>query len=648
MHIEMTLRKDIKDIAESGFFDQEWYKTQYSYLIKDNVNLIEHYLKIGANLGLNPSPLFDTNAYLKLYKDVEKAQMNPLLHYVKSGRNEGRSPKGIESNNSLSGGSRRLSRFGGTEYGNIDYQIFYDEKVIKKDYSKIKLCIHLHLFHQEMAEEFIKYLNFIPHHFTLLISICSPSSVNLATYFKSRISNVTQCLVKEVENRGRDVAPWIIDFRGEILNHDLFLHVHSKRSDYKASYNGWRRFLIHNSFGSQNIATSILNIFEEHKDVGLVYPPYFSALPNQPKWGANKERFFKLLEQLNFCEALDKCPDFPSGSFFWARVACLKPILNMGLTRDDFETEEGQLDGTLGHAIERLLGLLPQSCGMKSNCVSVDVSYNLINYWDNKRFENLKFYRCGEIKKNILPRRSLTEKYKIAVFTCITGDFDEFVSTPVIEDGVDYFFFSDKECFPPYPYSYLPCRYIDPNPRRTARFVKTHPHFHLNDYDYTVWIDGNIVSLNGILNHVQYVIDSGSDLGLIAHPIRTSFVDEAEECIRIKADDQDVLCEQRNLYLEKGLDSADLIETNVIISHQKSEKVRLFYDIWWREICRYSYRDQISVNFALRESGAKFVHIFPPGNSIRDQEEFCIFSHDLKSRDDLLFYLQSQNEGDEE
>lgn len=81
--------KQINAIAESGFFDEQWYRQQYP----DSVNAssaIVHYLNTGAKKRYNPSPKFDTSWYLNMYPDVANGEVNPLLHYILHGQHEGR------------------------------------------------------------------------------------------------------------------------------------------------------------------------------------------------------------------------------------------------------------------------------------------------------------------------------------------------------------------------------------------------------------------------------------------------------------------------------------------------------------------------------------------------------------------------------
>jgi lipopolysaccharide biosynthesis protein len=50
---------------------------------------------------------------------------------------------------------------------------------------------------------------------------------------------------------------------------------------------------------------------------------------------------------------------------FWARPEALRPLLDGSIRIDDFQEEQGQLDGTLAHAIERLYFISAEKAGFK-------------------------------------------------------------------------------------------------------------------------------------------------------------------------------------------------------------------------------------------------------------------------------------------
>lgn len=77
-------------IKKSGLFDKNWYIQQYQSKHNIRENPLSHYLRIGVNLGLNPSPKFNTRYYLKSNPDVANAEINPFIHYVLQGASEGR------------------------------------------------------------------------------------------------------------------------------------------------------------------------------------------------------------------------------------------------------------------------------------------------------------------------------------------------------------------------------------------------------------------------------------------------------------------------------------------------------------------------------------------------------------------------------
>jgi len=60
---------------------------------------------------------------------------------------------------------------------------------------------------------------------------------------------------------------------------------------------------------------------------------------------------------------LPEWPVFPLGTMFWARPAALAPLWDLGLQPADFPPEPAADDGTVLHAIERLLPAVCEATG---------------------------------------------------------------------------------------------------------------------------------------------------------------------------------------------------------------------------------------------------------------------------------------------
>ena len=96
------------------------------------------------------------------------------------------------------------------------------------------------------------------------------------------------------------------------------------------------------------------------------------------------------MKRLGVRLSADSLLDFPTGTMFWAKTEALRPLFDLGLTYQDFEAEEGQIDGTLAHAIERCLLLVAELRGFghakviadsqSNDAVTMSASYRDVSY----------------------------------------------------------------------------------------------------------------------------------------------------------------------------------------------------------------------------------------------------------------------------
>lgn len=613
-------------ISASGLFDEAWYLSQYSKDVGDEDPIL-HYLRIGATLGFDPSPAFSSSLYLEIYRDVRAARRNPLLHYIQHGAIEGRSPKPTARQNNLG-----LLRYSPAEAGTPKTILEFDAPASAvPGIDREKIALHVHLYFSEMAEEITQYLMNIRHPFTLLVSVQEDEdSEAWTTFFLSRLPSVTNVIVRNFPNRGRDVASWIVGFSDALNDATLFCHVHTKRSTHNRSHNGWFRYLCHTVLGSVGVVDGILNIFTADERVGFVAPCYFWTLADQPNYGKNKEIVEKLYRRLTSDPLPDQCPDYPAGSFFWARTSALKPLLDLGLKLEDFAEEEGQKDGTVAHGIERVIGLLPALTDTELHLVTVDVAYDLVRHFESYRTKVAPSIRAP--KKNARLRED-----KVALYSCVSGAYETIIPLITNPGKVDRVIFTDAPAEVPSGYVNRISNYVSHIPVRTARFVKTHPHVWFSDYDYAVWSDSNVHFFGDLSEYIDRLEDAEADCAFIPHPVRETYLEEAKTLVEKGVVPSEAVERQTSRYSKDiRVAKSRLIETNFFICRPKSPRVAKFMSLWWREINRFTHRDQLSVNYAIENSGLRWIELLPSGRSVREHPDFMLFSHRHHARQRMI------------
>jgi hypothetical protein len=216
-----------------------------------------------------------------------------------------------------------------------------------------RLAAIVHLYYENLASEIRTYLEEIPFPLDVYVSArneASKSVIEQAFAGWQRGSVV----VRIVPNRGRDIAPKLLTFRDVYDRYSHVLYLHGKQSPHLSAIAPWRYYLLESLCGSADIVKSIMVIFEQCPEIGMIAAQHFEPIRHRINWSSNFKMAQKLARQMGFQLEPGAPLDFPSGSMFWARPASLKPLLDLHLSLDMFSEEEGQPDGTLAHAIERL------------------------------------------------------------------------------------------------------------------------------------------------------------------------------------------------------------------------------------------------------------------------------------------------------
>jgi glycosyltransferase involved in cell wall biosynthesis len=229
-------------------------------------------------------------------------------------------------------------------------------------------ALHAHFHYPELVEDFVRRMAANNSPCDLLLSTDETSKASLlrkatAQYRRGEVH------VRVLPNRGRDIGAFLTGFREDIgSRYEIVGHVHAKRSLFALGSSDphlgerWRRFLWDNLLGEEHaMMDMIIDRLSADDRLGLVFPDS----PQLPCWDGNREIAEQLARRIGMTADLPPFFDFPAGTMFWARTAALKPLFDLQLEWEDYPSEPMPSDGTILHALERLLPFVAQHAGYR-------------------------------------------------------------------------------------------------------------------------------------------------------------------------------------------------------------------------------------------------------------------------------------------
>ncbi|WP_306150204.1 MULTISPECIES: rhamnan synthesis F family protein [unclassified Roseibium] len=227
----------------------------------------------------------------------------------------------------------------------------------------IKALLHGHFFYADLIDEFLEKLQSNASTVDVIITVPDDQRADYAMQALSRVVLPGTVKVEVVRNAGRDIGPFLSGLDLNILQqYEVIGHIHGKKSPHVDASMGdtWRTFLWEHLIGGQNAAAdACLAAFKADPKLGLVFPED----PHLIGWDKNFKVAQDLARKMGRMAPLPNAFDWPVGTMFWARREALKPMFDLGLDWSDYPLEPLPEDGTLLHALERVLPFAVEQAG---------------------------------------------------------------------------------------------------------------------------------------------------------------------------------------------------------------------------------------------------------------------------------------------
>lgn len=277
--------------------------------------------------------------FLKSWNDFEKG------NYLKPDNNFG-----YASINSFSKALFNLSFV----YQNYDFNYLNNRCII---------AIQAHIFYNELLFEIINKTNNIPINFDLYITTLLDSNIEIFKQNLKTYSKAVNFEILQVENKGRDILPFIMQMKNHFKKYKYLCHIHTKKANHiSISGVGWRNYLFENLLGDTERISRIIFDLENSEKLGFIFPePYYSVVKYIKDFDSiNFQYHLPNIKYMNFVlnrlfpqKQIGKKLVFPVGDMFWAKIKSIYQIFKIEL-KSLFPKELGQINGTIMHAIERI------------------------------------------------------------------------------------------------------------------------------------------------------------------------------------------------------------------------------------------------------------------------------------------------------
>lgn len=247
-----------------------------------------------------------------------------------------------------------------------------------------------------------------------------------------------------------------------------------------------------------------------------------------------------------------------------------------------------------------------------------------------KKFFNLEYLprkkREIEYKKEITcnEKNKVVKKKKCgktAVYTCVLGDYDAITIPNYVDADCDYYLITDDKKIKSDFYKVISVDKIVPvnvtSLRDKNRYCKMHGAHIFKDYDYSIYIDGNVQIISSVNQLIEKINEYG--IGFHVHPHSKDPYMEALRCIVYKKEEREKIYSTIKWLASIGVERhCGAVECGVIVCENANEVAKDFLHNWYEYYMNgEAKRDQLYIAPAAMKTGIRV-------------EDIAIYKNDLR------------------
>jgi hypothetical protein len=230
------------------------------------------------------------------------------------------------------------------------------------------------------------------------------------------------------------------------------------------------------------------------------------------------------------------------------------------------------------------------------------------------------------IRRYTIPAKEIETK-PIAIYTALTGDYDDVNEILYKEAGVDYLLFTNNKNLRSSTWQVV---YVESELDNLllSREIKMLPHKYLGEkYDASIYIDANAV-VYGELSQVLTYLNDKVSFAVSKHSERKSVKEEIDIIVQRIYNNKEPYV-QYERYVKEGFDdNLGLAECGLLVRKHNDNALQKVMEAWWNEFQNGIRRDQISLLPVIQRLNFKAWQYMDGGSIWHNQ--FCkIIAHKI-------------------